>query len=137
MSAVPSTEFIPVDWPSATHAPEVVAVLAQRGLHPVYDERPLHAVRGKSFAKTTIYVPAAESEQARVLLATWYTEQSGRVHRMTSGFWRGLLAPAAIALIAGAAVGLACTDFGMGMVGAFLAFIPAIAVWYRKREETA
>jgi hypothetical protein len=126
--------LVPVDSPHTSHADEVAAVLVRAGLHPEHDRQPLQAVKGKSFAKTTIYVPETEAGRARELLAEWYAERNTQVAAVTSHLWSGLAGPFAVAIALGALAALAAGQLGPGLLVAFLSFIPLVGWWHRRQQ---
>lgn len=126
--------MVPVDTPHTTHADEVATVLVRAGLHPEYDRQPLHAVKGRSFAKTTVYVPDSEVSRAREILAEWYAEREKHVAAATSHLWSGLAGPLAVAVILGALAALAAGQLGPGLLVAFLSFIPLVGWWHRRSQ---
>lgn len=126
-------KMVAVDWPCSSNAGEVAGVLTRSGLHPEYDTRPLNAVRGRSFAKTTIYVPESESTRAREVLSDWYADKNRRIEGITSGMWGGLVPPVLIAVACGVIVGIVTGQVGVGLVVAFLAFFPIVAFWHKRR----
>lgn len=126
-------EMVAVDWPSAANAGEVASVLSRSGLHLEYDDRPLNAVKGRSFAKTAIYVPDTEAPEAREVLATWYAARQRHILQLSKGMWRGLAPPFMIAIACGAVFVAISGDIVTGLAVAFIAFIPAVAVWHPRR----
>lgn len=127
-------EMIAVDSPHASNASEIAQVLSQSGLHPEYDERPLNAVRGRSFAKTTIYVPESECHRAREVLSTWYAESDRCIERVTSGIWGDLLFPSLISLALGVVGGVLTRQVGVGLIVAFLSFVLLVALWHKRNS---
>ena len=127
-------KMIAVDSPHASNASEVAHVLSQSGLHPEYDKRPRNAVRGRSFAKTMIYVPESESKRAREVLSAWYAESDRRIERVTSGIWSDLLFPSLISLALGVVGGVLTKQVGVGLVIAFLAFIPLVTLLHKRNS---
>ncbi len=125
---------IAVDAPYASHANEIARVLVAARLHPEYDKRPLKAVRGRSFAKTTIYVPESEAARARDVLGAYYAGRSERIAAITTGLWQGLIVPLSIAAACGGVAALAAGQPGPGVVVAFLTFIPLTGWWHRPRR---
>lgn len=128
----PQAELVAVDRPGTSHAGEIALVLSRAGLHPEYDSRPLNAVKGRSFAKTTVYVSESEASRAREVLAEWYAGRERHIGKITTGVWRGLAIPMLIAIMTGAAIGAAAGQFSVALGVTFLAFIPAVALWHRR-----
>ena len=69
----PDTELVAVDWPHASGAGEIAAVLARAGLHPEYDNRALNAAKGHT--RSILWKDVAD-DASYLITSEWSDEQA-------------------------------------------------------------
>ena len=109
-------------------AGEIVDRLTSAGLHPKFDDGPRWSLLYGGFSTTPIYVPEEEADLARKVVATWLAESEAKAAAIAIR-WTPLLIPGILALIIGAAVGIASGRFTSGLATFVGGFIVIIQLW--------
>lgn len=129
------TNLVAIEWMQWQHAHELATVLSRAGMDPHYDPPYPSGTEGTvGFTPAALYVPAAQAERARELIAQWRTYSDRRVDALAHEVWKQAL-PYALLMFA-LALGLshASGDFVSSASAVFFSFLAA-GYWcaYRRR----